>query len=49
MITSSSPKKIDQHNNFTRCERVTVTMIRDRKIWAVLRTNQIPGILTVHF
>ena len=26
---------------------VTVTVVRDRKIWSALRTNQIPGFVTV--
>ena len=48
MITTGSLAKIDQHNNFTRtvschyCDRG-----RDRKIRAVLRTNQIAGLVTV--
>ena len=49
MITSSPPPKIDQHDNFTRCERVTVTMVRNGKIRTTLTTNQIAEFVTVHF
>jgi len=49
MITSSSPPKIDQHDNFPRCKRVTVTMVRNGKIRTALRTNQIAEFVTMHF
>jgi len=45
--TCCSITKIDQHDDFTRCESVSVTVVRDRKIWIVLRTNQIAGFVTM--
>ena len=41
-------RKLAEHDDFTRdFPAVTVTVVRDRKIRTALRTNQIPGFVTV--
>ena len=42
----SSLKRKNTHRKKTRAS-VTVTVVRDRKIWTALRTNQIVGFVTM--